>query len=256
MSPRDFGNNEQHEEGAGDVCMSESKPHEWQHVLSAVPSAVREQFELYAECLLESTLDTLLQALDRRDPLTAGHCLRVKRYSLLIGDKMSVSLTERKILQYAALLHDFGKIGVPEAILWKNGCLTPEEQAIVQQHAKITYDLLSQLPFTPSLSQVPFVASCHHENLDGSGYYRNLQGDEIPLLSRIIAVANVFDNLTSVRHYGERTSMTKVHELLQSQRESQLDPKVLDALYALPPDQVLEIVASALRGHLPTLTDS
>ena len=103
--------------------MSESKPHEWQHMISGVPSAVREQFEKYAEGLLESSFDTLFQALDRRDPLTAGHCLRVNRYSLLIGDNMSVSPAERKVLHYAALLHDFGKIGVREAILWKNGRL-------------------------------------------------------------------------------------------------------------------------------------
>lgn len=142
------------------------------------------------------------------------------------------------------MMHDYGKIGVPEAVLWKNGRLTPEEYALVQQHANITYELLSNLPFTRRLASVPFVASCHHEKVDGSGYYRGLKGDDIPFLSRIIAVADVFDALTSVRHYRNRMPIDKVSEIMQSGKDNHFEGACVEAFYQLPSHRVIKVMES------------
>lgn len=230
---------------------------EWLQALAAVAGGLIEQAQQYSEIehFVDKTLETLAQTIDKRDPLTAGHSIRVTKYSLLIGESMSVSEDERDVLRYSAMMHDYGKIGVPEAILWKNGRLTAEEYACVQTHAKITYDLLSNLPFTNRLAQVPFVASCHHEKLDGTGYYRGLKGHEIPFLARVITVSDVFDALTSVRHYRNRMSITKVYEIMESGRENHFDPEVVDAFYSLPCDRVLTVMESERGQQIPAELD-
>jgi putative methionine-R-sulfoxide reductase with GAF domain len=230
---------------------------EWLQALAAVAGGLIEQAQQYQEIehFVDKTLETLAQTIDKRDPLTAGHSIRVTRYSLLIGESMTVSEDERDVLRYSAMMHDYGKIGVPEAILWKNGRLTPEEYACVQTHAKITYDLLSNLPFTSRLAQVPYVASCHHEKLDGTGYYRGLKGVEIPFLARVITVSDVFDALTSVRHYRNRMSITKVYEIMESGRENHFDPEVVDAFYGLPCDRVLKVMESERGQVIPPELD-
>jgi HD-GYP domain-containing protein (c-di-GMP phosphodiesterase class II) len=153
------------------------------------------------------------------------------------------------------MMHDYGKIGVPEAILWKNGRLTPEEYATVQKHARFTYDLLSNLPFTRRLAAVPFVASCHHEKVDGSGYYRGLRGDDIPFLSRIIAVADVFDALTSVRHYRNRMPIDKVSEIMLSGKDNHFEGACVDAFYRLPAHRVLKTMESERGQSVPADID-
>ena len=195
-----------------------SEDEEWLEALTAVASGLIEQAQAYDEIerFVDKTLEVLAQTIDKRDPLTAGHSVRVTNYSMMIGNSMDVIGEDLDILRYSAMMHDYGKIGVPEAVLWKPGRLTPEEYATVQKHASITFDLLSNLPFTKRLQAVPFVASCHHEKLDGTGYYRGLKGEQIPFLSRIIAVADVFDALTSVRHYRNRMPIEKVAEILDA----------------------------------------
>lgn len=226
---------------------------EWLEALAQVAAGLIEQAQAYAEIehFVDKTVETLAQTIDKRDPLTAGHSIRVTKYSLAIGEAMAVSENERDILRYAAMMHDYGKIGVPESILWKNGRLTPEEYACVQTHAKLTYELLSNLPFTNRLSQVPFVASCHHEKLDGTGYYRGLKGDEIPFLARVITVSDVFDALTSVRHYRNRMNIVKVYEIMESGRDNHFDPEVIDSFYRLPGSHVLQVMESERGMQTP-----
>jgi HD-GYP domain-containing protein (c-di-GMP phosphodiesterase class II) len=161
---------------------------------------------------------------------------------------MNVSDDETDVLRYSAMMHDYGKIGVAEAILWKDGRLTPEEYEKVQKHASITYDLLSNLPFTRRLAEVPFVASCHHEKVDGSGYYRGLKGDEIPFLARIIAVADVFDALTSVRHYRNRMPIHKVSEIMQTGKDNHFEGACVDTFYQLPAHRVIRVMESERGG--------
>ena len=219
---------------------------EWLQALAAVAAGLIEQAQAYSEIehFVDKTVETLAQTIDKRDPLTAGHSIRVTRYSIGIGDAMAISDDEKDVLRYAAMMHDYGKIGVPEAILWKNGRLTPEEYAEVQTHARLTYELLSNLPFTNRLAHVPFIASCHHEKLDGTGYYRNLKGHEIPFLSRVITVSDVFDALTSVRHYRNRMNIVKVYEIMESGRDNHFDPEVVDSFYGLPCDRVMRVMES------------
>lgn len=223
-----------------------SEDEDWLEALTTVASGLIEQAQAYAEIerFVDKTLEVLAQTIDKRDPLTAGHSVRVTNYSLLMGGSLKVVQEDLDVLRYSAMMHDYGKIGVPEAILWKNGRLTPEEYATVQKHASITFDLLNNLPFTKRLAAVPFVASCHHEKLDGTGYYRNLKGEQIPFLSRIIAVADVFDALTSVRHYRNRMPIEKVTEILDSGRDNHFDSACVDAFYNLPAEQVLRVMES------------
>lgn len=224
-----------------------SEDQEWLQALSAVAAGLIEQAQAYQEIeqFVDKTLDVLAQTIDKRDPLTAGHSKRVTNYSLLIGGVMDVQTHDVEVLRYSAMMHDYGKIGVPEEILWKNGRLTPEEYATVQTHARITFELLSNLPFTRKLQAVPYVASCHHEKLDGTGYYRGLKGDEIPFLSRIIAVADVFDALTSVRHYRNRMPIDKVYEILSSGKDNHFEPDCVDAFLDLPCHNVLTVMETA-----------
>lgn len=223
------------------------------YALQQEVSRLRSEAQAYKEIetFVDRTLETLAQTIDRRDPLTAGHSIRVTRYSLLIGEALKLGEADRQVLRYAAMMHDYGKIGVPEAILWKNGRLTPEEYALVQTHARITYELLSNLPFTRRLVEVPFIASCHHEKLDGSGYYRGLKGEEIPFLARVITVADVFDALTSVRHYRNRMDITKVTEIMESGRENHFDPEIIDAFFNLPCQAVLKVMESERGQSVP-----
>lgn len=233
-----------------------SEDEDWLEALTAVASGLIEQAQAYQEIerFVDKTLEVLAQTIDKRDPLTAGHSIRVTNYSLLIGQGLSIPEEDIDVLRYSAMMHDYGKIGVPEAILWKNGRLTPEEYACVQKHARITFDLLSHLPFTRRLASVPFVASCHHEKLDGSGYYRGLSGEDIPFLSRIIAVADVFDALTSVRHYRNRMAIEKVSEILEAGKDNHFDPKCVDAFYNLPCHRVLMVMESE-RGKTTMSSD-
>lgn len=230
---------------------------EWLKALAAVAAGLIEQAQAYAEIenFVDKTLETLAQTIDKRDPLTAGHSIRVTKYSMLIGEAVGIPEADMDVLRYAAMMHDYGKIGVPEAILWKNGRLTPEEYALVKTHARITYELLSNLPFTRRLAAVPFVASCHHEKLDGSGYYRGLKGPEIPFLARVITVADVFDALTSVRHYRNRMAITRVSEIMESGRDNHFDPELIDAFFRLPCDKVLKVMESERGVSVPVELD-
>jgi len=226
---------------------------EWLLALTTVAAGLIEQAQAYLEIehFVDRTLETLAQTIDKRDPLTAGHSIRVTNYSLLLGKSLKIPEVDLPVLRYAAMMHDYGKIGVPEAILWKNGRLTSTEFACVQQHARYTYDLLSNLPFKGKLASVPFIASCHHEKIDGSGYYRNLKGNEIPYLARIIAVADVFDALTSERHYRNRMPLEKVAEIMLSGKGNHFEPEYVDFFFNLPSSQVVTVMESE-RGQSTT----
>jgi HD-GYP domain-containing protein (c-di-GMP phosphodiesterase class II) len=137
-----------------------------------------------------SILATLAASIDARDPLTAGHSERVTEFSLGICDELNLSKDYRDMIQVAALLHDYGKIGVPDSLLKKPRKLTPEEFELIKTHSEKTKSILNQVHFEGIFSQVPDIAGAHHEKIDGSGYPNGLSGDEIPLGAKIIAVAD------------------------------------------------------------------
>ena len=167
--------------------------------------------------LFENLIHGQALAVDARDHVTAGHSLRVAAYAQAIGEEMALSDGELEVLRYAALLHDQGKIGVPDHVLRKPGGLTREEFEEIKSHALKTKLILQTIRrlFPRRLRHIPEMAAYHHERPDGSGYPDGLRGDEIPLGARIIAVADVFDALTARRHYRDPASDEQVVALLR-----------------------------------------
>lgn len=178
---------------------------------------------------IESFIRALAASIDARDDLTAGHSARVGRYSSSIAKYMGWNAVERKRLYYAGLLHDYGKIGTREAILCKPGRLTPEEYEHIKEHPGHTMRILSQIHFTEDLQDLPLVASSHHEKMDGTGYPYGLPAEQIPVGSRVIAVADYFDALTHKRHYREPMPIEEVIELIRGQINTAFDPEVVAA---------------------------
>jgi HD-GYP domain-containing protein (c-di-GMP phosphodiesterase class II) len=149
----------------------------------------------------DSSIRTLSATVDARHPLTAGHSARVTEISIMIAKQMNLPEHEIRILKFATLMHDIGKIAIPDHILLKNGQFSPEEKAIMDIHPVKTREILENFYFPDFLKNVPVIAGSHHEKMDGTGYPYGLKDREIPLASRIMAVADMFDALTAKRDY-------------------------------------------------------
>lgn len=181
--------------------------------------------------MLESLIKGLAASIDARDGITAGHSARVAHYSLGIARAMELDTSEQNRIYYAALLHDYGKIGVDDAVLKKPASLTPEEYEHIRKHPRFTYDILSKIEFPPEFAELPMMAASHHERVDGKGYPFQLAGENIPLAGRIIAIADVYDALTQVRHYRTPMPIEEVLAHLEEGRSTRFDPGVLDAFF-------------------------
>lgn len=179
----------------------------------------------------EATLEVLAIAIDQRDPLTYSHSFRVTQYAQEIAKVMNLSEDDLEILRYAGLLHDLGKIEVKTEVLTKEGSLTSDEYKEIQKHAAGTFDLLSKFKFKSALRSVPLIASSHHERFDGGGYPRGLKGEEIPLHSRILGVADVLDAITSKRHYRTAMPIDNALGILKREAGGHFDPKCTEALF-------------------------
>jgi len=185
----------------------------------------------------EGFVRALSIAVDAKHPLTAGHSNRVTEYSMFLGERIGLSEDELELLKYSALLHDIGKIGVPDDVLTKKGRFDDEERTIMNQHTVWTYRIISDINLPKAFAHVPDIASCHHEKLDGTGYPYGLKGNQIPFFSRILAVSDVFDALTSLRDYpkydGEENfgfdpmSMNRSFSILQKNSGSHFDPEIV-----------------------------
>ncbi|MBK8190596.1 MAG: GAF domain-containing protein [Vampirovibrionales bacterium] len=198
-----------------------------------------------------SFIKTLSSTIDARDPITAGHSERVAQYADIIGQQMHLEKDEMESLVYAALLHDIGKIGIREDILTKDGRLTEKEYRHIQQHARYTYEILQNIHFEPHLRRVPEIAASHHEKVDGTGYFRGLKGGEIPLLGRVLALSDVFDAITSRRHYRNRMPFDRVIRLLQKDANSHFDPDCVNAFFNAPLQQLGRILLLERRFTAP-----
>ena len=174
----------------------------------------QEQMLKQQKYLFASFIDTLVASIDARDKITSGHSSRVKMYAKLICDEMKIESYISDLIEQAAILHDIGKIGIKDSVLQKEGKLTPEEYAHIQEHAKITHDILSKIYNTKDTEQISAIASSHHEKFNGTGYYQGLSGENIPLGGRILAVADVFDAITSKRHYRDKMPIEKVIDII------------------------------------------
>jgi putative two-component system response regulator len=178
--------------------------------------------------MFTQTIGALAEAVDKRDPFTARHSQNVKEIAVYIGRVMRVNDAELEALEWGGLLHDVGKIGVPDQILLKPGPLTSAEILAMQRHAKIGYDILSGSGLD-LLDLAATIAWTHHERVDGAGYPRGLAGSEIPLEGRIVAVVDVYDALTSDRPYRPGLSHDDALTLMGEGSGTHFDSIVLDA---------------------------
>lgn len=178
---------------------------------------------------LKSVLQVMVSTIDARDPVTKGHSEWVAEFSAGICDEMGLDREFREMVRVAALLHDYGKIGIPDSMLKKADKLTQNEYEYVKCHAEKTIEILEQIHFEGGLCQVPEIAGAHHERIDGSGYPRGLKGDEIPLGARIIAVADYFEALTASRYYNEPLPPKKAMEMLIEKSGTFFEDRIVDA---------------------------
>ena len=199
--------------------------------VAAQISAALENAMLYTQLLktFESFLDVMAFTIDAKHPIARGHSRRVAIYSKGIAKEMGLSQESVDKIYWAALLHDYGKISVPDAILQKAGKLTEDEYEQIKRHALMTYRILSRIHFARHLRDIPLIASEHHERWDGKGYPFGKKDDQIPLGARIIAIADVFDALTSFREYHSPMTFAEAREEIISLRGTSFDPKVVDA---------------------------
>ena len=176
-----------------------------------------------------STLEVLAATIDARDPLTAGHSKKVTEYSVGICNTLNISEEETERIRVASLLHDYGKIGVPDAILKKEGQLTEEEYDIVKTHTRKTKDILEGINFDGIYRNIPSIAAAHHENIDGTGYPWGLKGEDIPLGALIISVADFFEAITSKRHYRDPMPTEIAYKLLRQHSGTRFDSQIVEA---------------------------
>lgn len=186
----------------------------------------------------------LVEAVEAKDPYTRGHTQRVASLALAIGRELRLSPEQLRILNRAALLHDIGKIGVPDAILNKPGKLTEDEFAAIKEHPGRGYAMVANVR---ALRDELGGIRSHHERLDGSGYPDGLAGEAIPLAARIIAVADVFDALTSPRPYRGPWSQERALAEIDAEAGARLDPAVVTALH------VVLTAAPAMMRHAPSV---
>ena len=213
-----------------------------------------QQLQMYREqkLLFESFIDTLATSVDARDKITAGHSTRVKLYSSLIAEELGLSQKEKSLIEKAATLHDIGKIGIRDSVLQKEGKLTDEEYKHIQEHVRITHNILNKLYMSPDFRIITEMASSHHEKYDGSGYYRHLKGEEITLGGRILAVADVFDAITSKRHYRDKMPIKNVLGIISDGAGSHFDPEIVDMFLKISLDKISKVLLSESETQIST----
>lgn len=178
----------------------------------------------------DATIAGWSHAMDLRDKETEGHTQRVAELTLKLGEAMQLGKDELIQLRRGALLHDMGKLGVPDAILQKPGKLNDEEWQLMRQHPQYAYDMLYPIEYLRPAIDIPYA---HHEKWDGTGYPRGLQGEGIPLAARIFAVVDVWDALTSDRPYRPALEREKVVEYIKEQTGKHFDPDIVDLFLAV-----------------------
>jgi len=196
----------------------------------------------------------LSRAAEYRDPETGSHLLRMSNYTRLIAERLGLPVAEQALLLEASPMHDIGKVGTADHILLKPGRLTPEEFEVMKQHAVIGYQILRD-SLSPLLQCAAALALAHHEKFDGSGYPGGLAGEAIPLHGRIVAVADVFDALTSERPYKKAWALDDAAEFLKDNAGSHFDPACVDAFLGAWP-QVLEIRTRYQDEAIPAAADA
>lgn len=178
----------------------------------------------------DATIEGWSRAMDMRDKETEGHSQRVTEMTLQLARDLGISESQLNFVRWGALLHDMGKLGVPDSILHKPGELTDDEWAIMRRHPEIAYEMLSPIHFLQQSLDIPY---CHHEKWDGTGYPQGLSGEKIPLIARIFSIADVYDALCSDRPYRPAWSKKRACEYIKSESGTHFDPRVVKAFMKL-----------------------
>lgn len=189
-----------------------------------------EQKNAELEAAYDSTIEGWSRALDLRDHETKGHAQRVMQVTLCLARNLGVSDDELVHLRRGALLHDIGKMAIPDSILLKPGELNAGEWTVMREHPQLAYEMLAPIPYLNPALEIPY---CHHERWDGSGYPRGLRGEEIPFVARIFAVVDVWDALLSDRPYRPGLAEPQVRAYLQAESGKLFDPRVIRAFLEL-----------------------
>lgn len=190
------------------------------------------------EELSVGTIRALADALDAKCDYTSGHSLRVSRFAVLIGRQLGLNDDILKDVELGGILHDIGKIGVPESILWKPSSLTPEEQEIMAHHPIKSAQIIGELT---GLRRAREFVRHHHEYYDGTGYPDKLKGEKIPLGARIILVADAYDAMTTDRPYRKAIGHHRAIEELKKHTGRQFDPLIVEALLAIAGEDGVEL---------------
>ena len=176
----------------------------------------------------EATIEGWSHAMDLRDRETEGHSQRVTQLTVKMSQTLGLSNDEIMHIRRGALLHDMGKIGIPDAILHKPGTLTDEEWALMRKHPQFAYDMLFPIEYLRPALEIPY---SHHEKWDGTGYPRALKGEEIPMAARMFAVVDVWDALTSDRPYRPAWSEEQALKYIREQSGKHFDPNAVDLFF-------------------------
>jgi ribonuclease P protein subunit RPR2 len=185
-----------------------------------------------------ATVRALSNAVEARDAYTGKHAERVTAYGLAIARATDRSLALTPQLEFGFLLHDIGKVAIPDAILYKSGALSPEERALMAQHPVIGAAIVRGIDF---LSDAVQVVRSHHERWDGSGYPDGLAGEAIPVAARVFAVADVLDALTTDRPYRPASPLSEARGMIEAAAGSHFDPRVVDTFRSIDDDTFLRI---------------
>ncbi|MBI3978615.1 MAG: GAF domain-containing protein [Chloroflexi bacterium] len=213
--------------------------------LAASAAIAVENAQLYAEQkrFFDSMVQALAASIDAKDRQTAGHSHRVTAYAMILAGGMGLSPQDVEKIRLAALLHDYGKIAIADAILTKPGKLTTEEYAAMREHARYTRQILSMVRFPRGMEQIPLMAAQHHERVDGKGGPEGLAGDAITLGGRIIAVADVFEALSARRYYKDPMPLEQVVRIIDEGRGAHFDAEVVDAMHRCLPAMQAQLEA-------------
>jgi ribonuclease P protein subunit RPR2 len=189
-----------------------------------------------------ATVRALANAVEARDAYTGKHAERVAAYGLEIGREAGLDVTDSPEIEFGFLLHDVGKVAVPDAILFKSSGLTEEEYALISKHPVTGWEILREIEF---LGEAKLVVRHHHERWDGAGYPDRLAGEDIPLSARVFAVADTLDALTTDRPYRPASDWTEARSVIEAVAGTQFDPQVVEAFGRIP-DARFDAIRDAL----------
>lgn len=212
-------------------CRNLLKMHEQHLTIQNRADWLAQQVHVATQQIQQRERETILRlakAGEYRDEETGNHVIRMSKYSRLIAEELGLSESQCDDIEYAAPMHDIGKIGIPDGVLLKPGKLDPREWEVMQSHTTIGYSILSNSQ-SKYMQMGAVIALYHHERFDGKGYPNGLHGEDIPLIARIVAVADVYDALVSVRPYKPAWPIEEAVEYIQKQAGTQLDPACVEA---------------------------